>query len=259
MQLAAQLFTLREFTKSPAGFREALERVKAIGYAGVQLSAVACMDGPAPAVDVQTAAAWLNELGLACCATHRKWSLLANDLEAEIQFHRRLNCSYVAVPSINQEFGTDPTAYHQFLEKAHPVAARLAQHNIKLGYHNHSHEFARNPETEKPSIEILSSPENAWLQMEVDTYWVADAGVCTSEFLAQCANRIDCIHVKDRDVVPGEGPVMAPVGLGNLNWDSILNVCRSAGTQWLIVEQDTCRTDPFDCLQSSFTFLQTRL
>lgn len=255
MRIAAQLYTLRDFTTTAEGFRDALRRCAAIGYAGVQLSAVSCMSGPEPTVDASTAKEWLDEFGLLCCATHRGWERFQNHLEEEVDFHRTLACNYAAVPGIGQEFGVNASAYTRFLEAAEPVAARLLKSDIQFGFHNHAHEFARNPDTGRPCIELLIEPEHSWLEMEVDTYWVAEAGVCPADFLRQCQARIYAIHVKDREIVPGEGPRMAAVGEGNLNWESILEACRTGKTEWLIVEQDICPRDPYSCLESSFNFL----
>ena len=43
-QLAAQLYTIREFTQTAAGFAESMAKVRAIGYTAVQVSAI----GPIP-------------------------------------------------------------------------------------------------------------------------------------------------------------------------------------------------------------------
>jgi sugar phosphate isomerase/epimerase len=213
------------------------------------------MSGENPEVDADLAKSWLQELGMECCATHRSWNQLSTSLDEEILFHKALDCKYVAVPGIGQEFGVVPDSYQKFLAEAEPIARNLEKHGMMFGFHNHAHEFACNPETGRPCIELLSRGPCTWLQMEVDTYWVAEAGVCPADFLAECNGRIYAIHVKDREIIPGEGAVMAPVGSGNLNWESILEVCRSGDCEWLIVEQDTCRTDPFACLRSSFQFL----
>jgi sugar phosphate isomerase/epimerase len=63
--------------------------------------------------------------------------------------------------------------------------------------------------------------------------------------------------LKDVAVVGGK-TVMAEVGEGNLDWARILVACRTAGTDWLVVEQDECRRDPMESLAISFSNL-TRL
>ncbi len=254
MRIAAQLYTLRNYTQTGDGFRESLRRCAGIGFAGVQLSAVGCMNGDSPEVDAKAARRWLDEFGLSCCATHRPWPSLAASTEEEVEFHKELGCDYTAVGSISGDFGQEPDSYRRFLEAAKPVAEKLKKAGIRFGYHNHSHEFIRDESTGKPCMEILVQ-EADWLQMEVDTYWVAHAGVCPADFLQTCSGRLPVIHVKDMEVVPKDGPVMAPVGEGNLCWESILSACRSGGTEWLVVEQDTCRRDPFECLTSSYKFL----
>jgi len=61
--LAAQLYTLRDFTKTPADIAKTLARVRKLGYLGVQVSAL----GP---IDPKELAKILNNEGLACVATH---------------------------------------------------------------------------------------------------------------------------------------------------------------------------------------------
>ena len=48
-----------------------------------------------------------------------------------------------------------------------------------------------------------------------------------------------------------------PVGEGNLDWPSIIEAFRAMGTQWLIVEQDSCRRDAFDSIGSSLNYVRT--
>ena len=49
------------------------------------------------------------------------------------------------------------------------------------------------------------------------------------------------------------GQLMAVVGEGNINFDAVISAAESAGTQYLLVEQDNCNgEDPFDCLKRSY-------
>lgn len=256
MQLGAQLYTLREYTKTERDFDNTLGLCHEIGYPGVQLSAVGCMNGDAPEVTARRAREMLDSHGLICAATHRPLEALQNRLDEEIEFHQTLGCDYIAIGGI---WPTDYAEFNRFVEDVRPIVSRLKAHGIRFGYHNHSHEFARNAASGRPWFDVLIDDGGADLMLEVDTYWVAHAGIDPARLLARCAGRIPVIHVKDMEVVPGSGPDYAPIGEGNLDWDSILSAASQGGTEWLLVEQDTCRRDPFDCLRASYTFLVDRI
>lgn len=255
-RIAAQLYTLRSFTSTRDGFEEVLRRCREIGYEGVQLSAVGCMNGDNPEVGAELASEMLDRHGLLCCATHRPWDRLRDHTDAEIAFHQTLGCDYTAIGGIWGDYGELPEGFTKFLEAAKPVSERLAGGGVRFGYHNHSHEFLPDPQGGVGYDRLIAAP---WLQLEVDTHWVAHAGVEPTPFLRRLAGRIAMVHLKDTEVVPGQGPFMCPVGEGNLNWDGILSALNDGGCEWWIVEQDDCRRDPFDCLASSFRFLDARL
>lgn len=257
-RLAAQLYTVREYTKTAEGFADALRMCHAIGYDGVQLSAVGCMNGDSPEVDAARARDLLDENGLACCATHRPWKRLMENRDEEIAFHKTLRCDYVAIGGIG-EYGEEPAAYRRFLAEAGPVVEDLKAAGIRFGYHNHSHEFIRDPATGKPCFNILLDEGGPDLMLEIDTYWIAHAGADPAAMLTRCAGRIPVIHVKDCEVVSKTGPFMAPVGEGNLNWDAVIEAAEAGRVEWYVVEQDEFLRDPFDCLASSYEFLTERL
>ena len=99
-QLAVQMFTLREHTKTAAEFADSLKRVSDMGYPAVQLSAVGCMNGDSPEVDAATARKMLDDNSLTCIATHRPWSNLVEKLDEEIDFHKTVGCDYIAIGGI---------------------------------------------------------------------------------------------------------------------------------------------------------------
>ena len=62
-QIAAQLYTLRNFCKTPADIATSLKKVKQIGFDAVQVSGIG-------KIDPKELATILKGEGLACCATH---------------------------------------------------------------------------------------------------------------------------------------------------------------------------------------------
>ena len=258
-KLAVQMYTVRDYTKTTRELEESLRKIQQIGYPAVQLSAVGAMSGERPEISAQDARLMLDDLGLRCIATHRSWDALAGETGREIEFHRALGCDYTAIggmPAPYGERGAD--GYLAFTVDAAPVIQKLKEAGIRFGYHNHAHEFQRVGPGQKTLYDILIDSGGPDFTLEVDVYWVAHAGASPERIMRRCKRRVPVIHLKDKEVVAREGPVMAAIGEGNLDWDAILPACKESGVEWYAIEQDTCRRDPFDCLRSSFEFLKDR-
>lgn len=248
MTVAAQMYTLRDFTGTPEALDETLGKVAEIGYRAVQLSAIGAWDKGL--IDPSGIRALLDKYGLRCCATHRPTKRLLEATDEEIAIHQTLGCDYTAVGSIAGDYGQEPDSYRKFLADAAPAIAKFKAAGIRFGFHNHALEFRKGG---RDHYDLLMADPD--LMLEIDVYWVAVAGLNPAALLRRAAGKIQAVHMKDLEVFGWEAPTYAPVGEGNLDWSSILDACREGGTEWLIVEQDRCRRDPFDCLASSFEFL----
>src|SRR5688572_23043891 len=95
--LAAQLYTLREFLKTPEDIARTLPRVRELGYQAVQLSAL----GP---IDTRELKKIVDDAGLTVCATHVGYPRLRDELDAVADEHHTLGCDYVAIGSMPDEY-----------------------------------------------------------------------------------------------------------------------------------------------------------
>jgi len=244
--IAAQMYTLREFTQTPADIAATMKKVREIGYEAVQLSAL----GP---IDTAELKRILDGEGLKVCATHADYETLRDQTEAVVEEHRLLDCQYVAIGGLPGEYRT-ADGYPRFAREASEVARKLAEHGLTFGYHNHSFELEKFGG--RTGLAILyedSDPEV--FTAEIDTYWIQHGGGDPAAWIRQVAGRSPLVHLKDMGVSGGK-PVMAEVGEGNLNWPAILDACREAGVVWYIVEQDTCQRSPFESLKISLENLR---
>lgn len=253
--IAAQLYTLREFTKTPADIAATLKKVRAIGYRAVQCSALGLI---AP----EALRELLDTEGLVCCATHAGFEKLRDDPQAVLAEHKTLGCQHVALGSLPQSYRT-AEGYARFAHEASAVARRLKDGGLSWSYHNHSFELERfNGRAALETLYAESDP--AVFLAEIDTYWIAHGGGDPAQWIRNLKGRVPLVHLKDMVMrtKPGQGGVeqiMAEVGEGNLNWPKILKACREAGVQWYIVEQDTCQRDPFESLAISLKNLRNML
>lgn len=258
-QLAVQMFTVRELTKSASDLAKTLENIAAIGYPAVQVSAVGAMNGESPEVDAATMRKMLDDNGLKCIATHRPWPNLLEQPEAEVEFHQILGCDYTAIGGIPGEYERSYDGVRQWLKDADKVIKALAPAGIRFGHHNHSHEFARPERHGKTLEDILIDEGSKDLMLELDLYWIEHSGTSCIRILERSHGRVPVIHVKDKEVEEGNNTRMAPIGEGNMDWDHILPACQNAGVEWIAVEQDQCYRDPIDCLKSSYDYLREKL
>lgn len=256
MRIAAQLYTLRDFTTTRADFIESLKKLKSIGYHEVQLSAVGCMNGSNPEVTAKDCRAILEDLQITAPLTHRGWDEIKDRTDECIEFHKTIGAELVAVGSIPGEYkaqGLD--GYRRFVDNAEPAIAKLKSEGLKFAYHNHAFEFERlGPNLEQP-FQVMFEKGSEDFLFEIDTYWIVHAGVDLINLIQRLRNRIPMVHLKDK-AVDGNDTKMAPVGEGNLNWPGVLKALKDSGTTLAAVEQDDCYgRDPFDCLASSLRFL----
>jgi sugar phosphate isomerase/epimerase len=249
--LAAQLYTIRQFTQTMEGFAASMQKIREIGYTAVQVSGI----GPISNEDVKRI---VDAQGLVICNTHISYDALWNHLDEVIEQHRLWNCKHVAIGSMPDEFRGTESGFRRFAAEASRVGEKLAQAGLTFSYHNHSFEFVRFGK--QTGLEILyEASDPRYLRAEIDTYWVQHGGSDPAAWIRRLKSRMPVVHFKDM-AVQAEGwnvqPVMAEVGEGNLNWPEILKACREAGVEWYAVEQDVCQRDPFESLKISFTNLQ---
>jgi sugar phosphate isomerase/epimerase len=246
-QVACQLYTLRDFCKTLPELRETAKKVRKIGYQAVQSSGVGVPHADAKKV--------FEDAGLVVCATHEPSDLVLKDPEAVCERLHQIGTKHTAYPYPGGiDFGNEQTV-RNLAKQLDASGAVLAKHGLTLSYHNHAIEFVRFGSTTVLDF-IYQSTNPANLKAELDTYWVQYGGGDPAAWLAKVAGRAPLLHLKDYAFTVADKPAFAEVGRGNLDWKRILAAAEKAGTEWLIVEQDTCPGDPFDSIKLSFDYLQ---
>jgi len=245
-EIAAQLYTLRDFLKTPEEMAKTFRKVRALGFEAVQASGL----GP---VDPQELRKMLDGEGLACCATHEGGEAILDRTAEVIEKLNLLGCRHTAYPwpHTSPKTAADYVALARRLTVAGQAMAKAGQ---VLSYHNHAIEFERMDDG-RLGLEILyAESDPKALQGEPDTYWVAAGGQDPAAWCRKLAGRLPLLHLKEYGIIDNK-PVMLPVGQGNLDWPGIVAAARASGCEWYIIEQDVCRQDPFDSLKISLDYL----
>ena len=250
-QVAAQLYTIRDFLKTPSEIAQSMQKIRAIGYESVQVSGMG-------AIEESELNLILADNGLTCCATHESTKSLFETPQLVVERLQKLDCKYTAVPSpggYSIETLQDVNEYSSNIEKAGKALQAAGQ---VLTYHNHHLEF-RKLDGKTILDHIYDSTDATVVQAEIDTYWVQFGGGDVVSWCEKLRNRLPLLHLKDYGITDDNKVNFCEVGQGNLRWKEIIAASEKSGCEWFIVEQDTTPGDPFDSLKTSFDYIAEHL
>ena len=242
--IAAQLYTLRDFVKTPEDIARTMERVKKIGYDAAQISGVGPID-PAELRKIMLGA------GVTPIGAHVGVEQFRNDLAGVIDTCHKWGVGYVAIPWLDASKLATLDAWKALAREFNGFGRALAGEGIVLQYHNHMFEFekfgVKNGKGGQMFLDLLFKYTNPkYLQAELDLGWVARGNQSPVAWVRKMANRLDQVHLKDWGVLKDQ-PVWRAIGEGGICWPCVFQACKAAGTSYYIVEQDSCpiTNDPF--------------
>jgi sugar phosphate isomerase/epimerase len=252
-QVAAQLYSVRDYTKTPADVAKTLKKIRHIGYQTIQVSGM----GPIAEEELKKI---MDSEGLYCCVTHEPGPTILDKPQKVIDRLKKINCPYTAYPypgGISFDSKESVLAFANRLDKSGEI---LRKAGITLTYHNHQIEFRKvDNQIILDLIYKNTRPEN--LQGELDTYWVQYGGCNPADWCEKLKNRLPLIHLKDYGIDEKNNPVFREIGSGTLDWPAIISAAEKSGCKWFIVEQDDhwINNDPFEALKISYDYIKEHL
>jgi sugar phosphate isomerase/epimerase len=242
--IAAQLYTLRSFLKTPEEIKTTMTRVRKIGYNAAQISGV----GPIDPAELRKI---MLDAGVDLIGAHVGIEQFRTNLASVISDCHKWGIGYVAIPWLDCKNLTTLAAWKALAREFNGFGKALAREGIVLQYHNHMFEFEKfgikNGKGGETFLDLLFKNTNPdYLQAELDLGWVARGNQSPVVWVMKMTGRLDQVHLKDWGVKDNE-PVWRAIGEGGICWPCVFKACKAAGTRHYIVEQDSCpiTNDPF--------------
>lgn len=252
MKTGAQLYTVRAYTQNERDFACTIKKIADMGYRTIQLSAIGRELKPERIREI------CDREGLEIVLTHSDLNRILYDTQNLIAEHEILGCKYIGIGAMPDKYRAPEWLKH-FADDFKEPAKKIAAAGKLLMYHNHNFEFRKIApdgvaagQAPRRMMEYLMEwfpPEE--LGFTLDTYWVQAAGADVCQWIRLLKDRIPCVHLKDMAMCE-DGPAMAPVMEGNLNFKAILEELENTNCEYLLVEQDVCPTGAFACLKQSY-------
>lgn len=229
--VAAQMYTLRDVGSLEAQFA-AVERA---GIASVELVGD-------QGVEADELNALLAEHDLSVGSSHVPLDDLRDDLDDVVAFHRAIGNDTLVIPYLAEDARPDSAdGWRALGEEIGGLAARLAEDDLRLAYHNH--DFEMQTFDGRTALELLMEAAGPEVLGEVDLAWVARGGQDPADYLERFDDRLFAVHAKDNAPAgtAEDQRGFAIVGQGVLDWDAILPAAREAGVEVYVIEHDQPR------------------
>ncbi len=245
-RLGVQLYTVRELF--PDDFVGMLEAIKRIGYDEVEFAGY---HDRAPRV----VRAVLDDIGLTAPSTHVPIDALRDNFDGVMETANVVGHQYVVLPWLPQgQRATGLDGYRQLAEELNGWGERAQAAGVQMAYHNHDFEF----ETfggDTPGYDVLLDETDPGLvEMEMDLYWVTEAGHDPLDYFKRYPGRFSLFHVKDRTA---DG-TMTSVGSGAIDFVQIFDHAEQAGLKHAFVEHDNAAEQlvgALGSLEASYAYL----
>jgi sugar phosphate isomerase/epimerase len=216
--------------------------MREIGYTGIEFYGEP-VDFPVPVVNKA-----IGESGLELTGWHIEWRNLQPDtFEKTVQYLKEVHCPIAVVPCLGGKWKVNHTPaeecraiWEKYVNELNGIDSQLAQHGLRMGYHNHEHEFKLHYDGQSV-FDILFENLKSDVVMELDTGNCIEGGGNPAGVIKKYGYRDILLHMK-----PYGGVKCFNVTLGDADdendWKAILNAAPEKYLQ-LILESE-CETLP---------------
>lgn len=238
--LGVQLYTVRDQMRTD--FEGTLEKVAEIGYNEFEFAGY---NDRTPA----QVRALIDRLDVTAPSSHLGVNLFRDSLEKTIADAGEIGHEYLVVPSAN---GRTVEGWTQLAADFNRYGEAARGAGMRFGYHNHAGEFEDLGGGVTAYDILLRETDADLVDMELDLYWAVRGGQDPVAMFGRNPGRFKLFHVKDMTDRAGT-QAMAPVGEGEIDFQTIFEHVPEAGTEHFFVEHDNAAESPGGSLASIAT------
>lgn len=246
-----QLYMFRR--QATGDLKGVLKAIHDVGFAQVELYPIA-YDRPAAELKRM-----VTDAGLGAVAGHFDYVGLASKLD----YARDLGLKYYVCPMLPHDQWDSLAGFRKAAELFNEVGKGARKNGMQFVFHNHDYEF-KSIEGSNGWTELMKHTDPALVKLELDMYWLTQAGQDPYAMLTKHADRVVLIHMKDRTPnapvtynMDKESEHFTDVGKGTIDWPKLLGQGRKQGVKYAFVDQDETAGPVVESLKASYGYLRT--
>lgn len=250
-KIGLQLYTLKDIIVSdPKGV---LKKIAGFGYK--EIETYGSVDGKIFGMPLVDFATYAKSLGMKITSGHYGLDIIrAANWETTVKEARSIGQEYMACSYMGENERRTLEDFRQRCKELNKAGEVCKKHGLRLNYHNHSYEF-QEIEGKLPYDVMLAELDPDKVGMEMDLYWIVNAGLDPVEYFNKYPGRFEQWHVKDMD--RSDKNKNSIIGSGTIDFKPIFAKAKVSGMKHFYVEQESFTGAPIDAVEASAKYLKS--
>ncbi len=251
--LGLQLYTLRDtIVQDPKGI---LQKVASYGYQ--ELEAYSYSDGKIFGMDYTEFCNYAKSLKMKVTSGHYGFDLIKGDTwKKAVDDAKKNGQDFMVVPYLQESDRKTIDQYKTICANLNAAGEVCNAAGVRFQYHNHAFEFDT-IEGQIPYDVMLKELDPKKVGMELDLFWVVNAGKDPVKYFEAYPGRFEQWHIKDMN--KADKMKNTAIGSGKIDFKNLLTKAKLAGLKHAYVEQETYDGAPIDEVGKSAVYLKTIL
>lgn len=250
--IGIQLYTLRDYIKTPEDFDSTLARLEKMGVTDVQISAIGDFAA-------ETQAQILKKHSMKVCITHKSYDLITKESERLVSEHKTIGCDAIGLGYADEELRKDAKRTAEFISAVQASAEIFKKSGMTFNYHNHDFEFKNYENSDICMMDqLLCDTDPELFHFIPDVAWIDYAGQNPSELLKKMAGRVKVVHFKDYITDKDGKRRFVSLGKGVVDLKKCYDTVCELEIPYIMYEQDDEWTDgdAFRSCEESWEYLK---
>jgi sugar phosphate isomerase/epimerase len=199
----------------------------------------------------------IEDAGLRSPAGH--FSL--TEIERYVEFAQELCLTYM-VAMLPRPRPESLDQYRSIATRLNEAGACVRSHGMEFALLFHNHELL--PQQGSSGFaELMKHTDAALVHLEVDVYWIVQAGLDPASFLGKYKERVRLLHLKDRlagfpasYTTDAASDHSTELGKGTIAWPALLSQAQQQGIRYAFLDYDQSAGPILDSFGQSLAYLK---
>ncbi|MGA7158498.1 MAG: sugar phosphate isomerase/epimerase [Acidobacteriaceae bacterium] len=251
MNYGVQLFMVRR--QAATDLAGILKSIQQIGFTQIELYPVVYDH---PALELKKI---VDDSGLGLVSAHFDY----DGFPQRIEYAKQLGLKYMVCPMLPKDQWTSSAGFEKAANDFNQWGSRVNDAGMSFVFHNHCYEFKPQEGGLTGWQTLMGSTDPTLVDLELDVYWLTQAGQNPARMLRDYKDRVKLIHLKDR--TPGAavgfdpGPAgdhFTELGKGTIDWPKLLTQAKWQGIRYAYLDQDESTEPIVQSMTESFSYLK---